>query len=85
MELEEVRFDDFIEHLGLAEFQVAGIQDNNFDLTSNKSLEVVCEKSVELMKAVVEFLNSALIYFSTIFLVPPVQNLPHISELSQSS
>lgn len=53
-----------MEQLELAEYQAARIETNNFDLISDRTLGMVREKALNLMTAIVEFFNSALVYFS---------------------
>ena len=67
LEEECARPDDFYEQLILVELQAERIENNNFDLVSNKMIQLVRERATVLMTGVVEFLNCALIYFSCNF------------------
>ena len=58
------RADDFFDTLRRIEFQAALLADNpNYDLDSEKSLNIIEEKSTDLMSAIIIYFNSSLIYF----------------------
>ena len=62
--MEAGRGDDFYIQLQRIEYQSARIAENpNFDLNMNLTRNLMREKSIELLTAIVEFFNSALLYY----------------------
>ena len=48
----------------LVEFQASRIELNDFDLLPDRAMDMLGERSIELMTSIIWFLNSALIHFS---------------------
>lgn len=69
LEEESGRREDFLYYLRRVEFQAALLADNpSYDLDLEATQNLLKEKSTDLMTAVIEFLNSALVYLGDGFL-----------------
>jgi len=65
LEEESDRASDFYEQLRRIEFQSARIANNpNFDLNLEATRDLMKEKSIDLMTGIVQFFNSALLYYN---------------------
>ena len=68
VEDEAGRADDFYRILKRIEYQSARIAQNpNFDLNGASTRNLMQEKSIDLMTAIVTYFNSALLYYSRDF------------------
>jgi len=66
---ESGRREDFLYHLRRVEFQAALLADNpSYDLDLETTQNLLKDKSTDLMTAVINFLNSALVYLGDGFL-----------------
>lgn len=54
---------DFYEQLDYVEHEIARLQNECFDRMSPSSQEIMQKASIELMTEIVDYLNSALLYF----------------------
>jgi hypothetical protein len=62
------RADDFYFHLRRIEYQCARIAENpNFDLGLEITRDLMKEKSIDLMTGIVEFFDSALLFYNSKF------------------
>ena len=62
---ESTRGEDFYIQLKRIEYQAARVSENpNFDLNSESTRNLMKEKSIDLMTAIVKYFNSALLYYS---------------------
>jgi hypothetical protein len=72
LENEADRSEDFFFQLSRIEYQAALIADNpNYNLDLEVTQNILQEKSTDLLAAVIRFLNSALVYFSSNFFGEP--------------
>jgi hypothetical protein len=70
MNHESGRADDFYSQLRRIEYQAARI--STIDLTVESTRTLIQEKSLDLMTAIVKYLNGALIYFNANFFRKPL-------------
>jgi len=66
------------------EYQSARVAENpNFDFNSTSTQDLMREKSIELLTAVIEFLDSALLYYNQAHFGTFTEYISDISQYSQ--